>query len=258
MGPPRGTTTSRWSARPGNARVEDAHGARPQGPQGRGGGRDLVHGRGALPGHEHAARRDEREGHLDQVGQGGHGPDGHRRPALAVARVGRERLSPGLLGGRRRLQPDGPDDRPQELDLLAHRVHEQNPLGAQRSRQRQARKAAAAAEVEEAPDAEAPKERHGGEAVEHVGPCHIGRLADRGQVDRVVPGEQQADVAVDRCARARGQVDPLRRQPRLEGVLVRGREWREVRDARRERSSRPVQGTLLWSNARPAREPLPA
>ena len=52
------------------------------------------------------------------------------------------------------------------------------------------------------------------------------------------------------------QVEGL--EPRREGVAVRLGELGEVRNARRERTSRAVQGTLLKIVHRAVREPLPA
>ena len=46
----------------------------------------------ALPGDEDAARREERERELDEVGEAGHGARGHARPAAAMGRVGGEGL----------------------------------------------------------------------------------------------------------------------------------------------------------------------
>ena len=56
-------------------------------------------------------------------------------------------------------------------------------------------------------------------------------------------------MAVDGLACAGAQGDAECRRASLDGVVVRGGKVGEVLNARRERSSRPVQGTLLWSNA---------
>ena len=65
-------------------------------------------------------------------------------------------------------------------------------------------------------------------------------------------------MAVNDRARRGIELDAQRDQPGVEDLLVLRRERREVQNARRERTSRAVQGTLLSSNARPVREPLPA
>jgi hypothetical protein len=47
------------------------------------------------------------------------------------------------------------------------------------------------------------------------------RVADRSQVDRRVPGEQQADMVVDDPARLGGQLQAELAQARIEGVVER-------------------------------------
>ena len=86
------------------------------------------------------------------------------------------------------------------------------------------------------------------------------RVADRGQVDRRVPGEQEPDVAVDRPpARPCGQREPDRREAVVEGAVVLRREGGKAVDARRERVRRTVQAPLLSVvPVRAVRAPLPA
>ncbi len=54
-------------------------------------------------------------------------------------------------------------------------------------------------------------------------------------------------MGVDRLARDRLEPEPERRQPRVEDGVIPGRERWKVLNTRRERTSRSVQGTLLWS-----------
>jgi hypothetical protein len=67
------------------------------------------------------------------------------------------------------------------------------------------------------------------------------RVADRRQVDRGVPGEEEPDVVVDRSADLPREPDPERRQGGIERALVLGWELRKGVDARRERVQRTVQ-----------------
>jgi hypothetical protein len=56
------------------------------------------------------------------------------------------------------------------------------------------------------------------------------RLVDRGQVDRTVPGQEQASVTVDRREGRLVQVEPERSQALRNGCVVRGRQRRGVVD----------------------------
>jgi hypothetical protein len=58
----------------------------------------------------------------------------------------------------------------------------------------------------------------GAQAVDDVAPGDLDRVADRRQVDRRVPGEQQPDVALDRGARGRRQSARSSREPVVEAV----------------------------------------
>jgi hypothetical protein len=66
-------------------------------------------------------------------------------------------------------------------------------------------------------------------------------VADRRQVDRDVPGEEEPDVVVDRGADVVREPDPERRQGGIERAVVLGGELRKGVDARRERVQRTVQ-----------------
>jgi hypothetical protein len=97
------------------------------------------------------------------------------------------------------------------------------------------------------------------QAVDDVADRDAGRVADRGQVDRGVPGDQEPDVAVDRPPRVLGQGQADRREAGIQGTLVLGREGRKAVDARRERVRRAVQAPLLSVvPVRAVRAPLPA
>ena len=124
------------------------------------------------------------------------------RPAPAVPAVGGQRLGPG----RRRPRPVAPspvaaDDGSQEARpswrsarRAAHRARRE------RRGERQARDSRRPSPRSSEPvDAALAQPRATrGQAVEDVRGRDRGRLADRGEVDRRGPGEQQADVPVDR------------------------------------------------------------
>jgi hypothetical protein len=85
------------------------------------------------------------------------------------------------------------------------------------------------------------------------------RIADRGQVDRLIPGEEQAGVVRDDRPPVRGELQPELEEARVEGVVERRWDRRKVVDARRERLARTVQAPLLSVvPLRAARAPLPA
>ena len=64
-----------------------------------------------------------------------------------------------------------------------------------------------------------------------------------GQVDRLGPGQQQADVTVDGCPRRGRERQREGVEPGLERSVVLGRELRGVLDARRERLTQSVHDT---------------
>ena len=71
-------------------------------------------------------------------------------------------------------------------------------------------------------------------------------LANGGQVDRPVPGEEQANVTLDRTPRVDRKLDPEGKETLLQGALERIGEVGNVLDARRERFSLTAQALLLW------------
>jgi hypothetical protein len=198
-----------------------------------------------LPGDEHAVGPEQRERQVDEPVEACHGAGDDRRPATPVGRVAGERL--GALGGHRGAiaKTGRRDGRPEERRLLRDRLDEHGAVGRQGRRERKSREATAAADVQQLVDPEVPQDRDGGQAVDDMAECDRLRLADAGQVDRGVPGDQQPDVAVDGRARRGSQGQVELGKAGVEGGLVPGWEPREVIDARRERLARAVQAPLL-------------
>ena len=168
MEPPRGTTTSRWASSPGTPVSWTVTRAGAQGPEGGSGGRQLVLERRPLPGDEDAARSHQRQRDLDQLGEVGDGARGHDSPPLAVTGILRDHLRSDGLRGHPIGQAGGLHDRAQEPDLLGDRVDEQGPLRLERRRERQARVAAAGAEVEETRRVPGGEEGDGRKAVQDM------------------------------------------------------------------------------------------
>jgi len=84
-------------------------------------------------------------------------------------------------------------------------------------------------------------------------------IADRGEVDRGVPGDQQADVVGDDPAGVGDEVNSELAESRIEGLIERCRERWKVLNARRERFPRTVQAPLLLVVPLGAvQDPLPA
>ncbi|HEX5591621.1 MAG TPA: hypothetical protein VFX65_15110 [Candidatus Limnocylindrales bacterium] len=86
---------------------------------------------------------------------------------------------------------------------------------------------------------------HGGEAVGDVEPRDRGRVGDRGEVDRRVPGEQEPDVAVDGGPCGRCERQPQAAEGALELAIVGLGKCGQGVDVRRERISLAVQACLL-------------
>jgi hypothetical protein len=78
-----------------------------------------------------------------------------------------------------------------------------------------------------------------------VQPGDLRGLADRGEIESLIPRQQQADVVADLFAREWGDRQTQRGETGVEGVLVRGRKIRKVIDTRRERFSLTAQALLL-------------
>ena len=149
-------TTRRWSGPAGRHAVDDpdpAAAEAPRPPAGR--PRAPRPSRSPLPGDERSAPDEQRERQLDELRQRRRRP-GRRPPASARAGEGPRRASSTRTGrdlDRRREAGRG-HGRLEERRLLADRLDEQRPLRRQRGRERDAREAAAAAEVDERPDPE--------------------------------------------------------------------------------------------------------
>jgi len=218
----------------------------------------------ALPGDEHAARDQQREGELDQLIEVADGPDDHNRPSLTMVRIASEILGSRVGHADARGEAGSRDGGYQKRGLLADRFDEDGSRYGDDGRQWDARKAAATAEVEEGVDlrpADAPPQEkwHGRQAVDHVPNRDGRRVPNRGQVDRRIPGEQQADVVADDPAGLKGQVQAEIAQARIEGVIKSDRKRWKGLNARRERFPRTVQAPLLLVVPLGAvREPLPA
>ena len=213
----------------------------------------------ALPGQEDAARQKERHCQLHELGQGSDGARRHGRPLATIGAAGRQRLGPDRLGGHAVVEARRRDDGREESDLLADRIDEQRPVGRQRRRQRDAGIPGATPEIDEPVDPPGAQDGQPGQAVNDMADRDGGRVANRREVDRLIPDQQEPDVPVDRRPRLRGQDDVERPQGPVEGVVIRGRERGTEIDARRERVPRTVQAPLLSVvPVRAVRAPLPA
>jgi hypothetical protein len=92
-----------------------------------------------------------------------------------------------------------------------------------------------------------------------MGAGGVRRIADRGEVDRPVPSQQQAHVPVDRRPLRRRELDAQLGEALIEGVPVGGGQWWSCVDARRERLALTIQCTPPVSRAaRTCAAPLPA
>jgi hypothetical protein len=148
------------------------------------------------------------------------------------------------VGDRQDLR-DGVGGGAEEGGFLPDGVDEEH-LRPESDRERDAREPAAGAQVEDALDPARAEQRDGAEAVHDMKPRDLRGIADRGEVDRLVPPEEQLDVAVHGAALVRREVDPELCEPGVEGLRKRGRQRRKVLNARRERISLAAQVPLLW------------
>src|SRR5438034_2043729 len=203
----------------------------------------------ALPGEELPAGLEERQGELDEVGQAGNRPGGHEGPAAAMDGIPSDRLRPHAdrPPSRGACEPlaDDLEGGVEEPRLLADRLDQGDLAGGHRDGEGDRRETGAAADVEEAIDPERPHDVDRGEAVRDVADRDRRGIADRRQIDGLVPGEEQPDVIVDRGPRRWGEIDAEGRQRCVEGVFVRRWQIGEGLDARRERVTRAVQAPLL-------------
>jgi hypothetical protein len=157
----------------------------------------------ALPGDEDPATSEEGQPDLDQLGKRSDRACRDRGPGLAIDPVRGQCLSPFRHGRDTLLQTRRGHDRRKESDLLRDRVDEQRPIGRDGRCEGQAGEPPAAAQVDEPIDAALGQDGEPGQAVGDMADRDGCRVADRRQVDRRVPGEQQPDVVVDRPAGGR-------------------------------------------------------
>jgi hypothetical protein len=147
----------------------------------------------------------------------------------------------------------------EEAGLLRDGLDEEGPVRRQGGGEGQPGIAAATAEIDEPVEATRPQDPQRHEAVGDVPDGDPGRIADRGQVDRLVPGEQQPDVIADRPTRRPRKVDGQRPERSRQRRMELGGKGRKGIDARRERVRRTVQAPLLSVvPVRAVRGPLPA
>jgi hypothetical protein len=160
--------------------------------------------------------------------------------------------------GGQRFGPDGPDpdaraktrrrdDDRQEIGLLPDRFDEEALVAREDGRERNAREAATAAEIEDRRIPKVGEGVHRGQAVHDVPDSDRRGIVDRRQVDRRVPGEEEPNVVVDDAPAVGRDRQAESRQPVIEGMVIRlGERWKAV-DARRERPPLAVQALLLRS-----------
>ena len=176
-----------------------------------------------LPGDQAAPDEQQRKGELDEVSERADSPSRHRGPALPVARVACQLLGAGRRDANAWGDPDRFDGDGEKGRLLSDRVGEEGALERRRHGEGDAGEPAAAAEVEEPKDLALDEDRPGGEAVDDVADRDRRRLTDRGQVDCCVPGQQQADVIVDRSPCVGGERQAQLPESGVEGSAVVGR-----------------------------------
>ena len=180
-GPGRATvaTTRRWPSSPSTATGRTSIDPPPSASIARSAAASSAIEVAALPGDEAAARFEQREGELDEIGQARHGTHRDRRPAAAVAAIGGERLGPdrGRLDGRGKTGRRGHDR--QEAGLLGDRFEQERTGRREGRRDRQPGIAAAGAQVDEPVDAALAQDGRAAQAVDDVRGRDRRRLADR-------------------------------------------------------------------------------
>lgn len=184
---------------------------------------DLVVEVATLPGDETPAHEEQRKRQLDEVGEGTDRARRHGRPALPMVRVACQLLRPRRRHADTRGDPDRLNGDAEEGRLLPDRVGEYGALQRCRDGEWDSRKAAAAPDVEERRDLTLDEDGPGGEAVDDVADRDRCRLANRGQIDRGVPGQEQANVVVDRPPRVRLEAQPKLAEAGVQGGVVLGR-----------------------------------
>ena len=223
MRPPRGTTTRRWSSRPGTPPRTTLTGparSAARAPRRRG---ELLVQRLALPGDQDAARAPRAAGPAPRA-RPGSPPRAPSPPATPRGRAGRGPGPPSApaSAATRRPRPVASTTVCRKRTFLPTESTSSARSGAEGRGERQAREAAARRRCPAAASMpSAAQRRHGGQAVEDVEAGDVGRLADRRQVDRLGPGEQEAHVGVDRGAGGRLQREAERDEPGVERLVVR-------------------------------------
>ena len=217
----------------------------------------------ALPGDEHAARDEQRKRQLDELVE---------PPTARAVTAGQRSRWRGIAGEL--LRPDGRDGDPRgEPGRLDDGLEERAPSCRPTRRGPPARAAATAASGSPGKPPPLPRSRNAStrpltrrraardsrEAVDDVADRDRRRVADRGQVDRGVPGDQQADVVGDRSAGVGVEVRPSSRGPdrgrRRTRPASGGRSSTRVGSGSRGRSRHPSCRSCL---SRAVRAPLPA
>ena len=221
------------------------HRAAAEGVERPSGGELLIADLAALPGDEPASDLEERKRELDELAQRGDGASSHGRPPGGVTGLSGQRLGSRADDVDAIVGPGCLDRRPKEARLLADRIDEDRPLEGHGDREREPGETAATAKVQRGGDLFAAEQRHRAEAVDDVTERDLRRIADRAEVDRRVPGEEQPDVVIDRAARRGAQREVERGEPGIERLVVGVREGRKALNARRERFTRTVQALLL-------------
>ena len=214
----------------------------------------------ALPGDQDAIRARAAAGRARRARRGRR-PLGRRPPASARGdgdppastsdRPANDSTDRGRVHGR--------DGSIQEPRLLGDAVDQEGPARRKGGREREARIAAAAADVDERVDPALAQERHRREAVEDEPADGLDRFADRGQVDRAASRPGAGGGAFDgRLARgAGGRRGRATARPSSSAAHRRGRELGDVLDAQRERFATALHLPPRWWGV-DRREPLPA
>ena len=219
MGPRRGTTTRRCASRPGHASLADRHVAGPE--RGQGGAR----GRRAPPPGAPASRPRGRRRARRAAARSPRAPRGSPPPARSPPARPRGRGGSCASASARTASAATLSSRPvaattvrRKRDLLGDRIDEQDPVRRQHRGERAGpgtRRRCRGRGSRSTP--RRAQQRDSGEAVQDVEPGDARGIADRRQVDRHGPGEQQADVTVDGVAGDRIQLQAQGLEARRRG-----------------------------------------
>ena len=256
-----GTSTRRWSVEPGTPRGIDRDRPARRAPQRPAPRRRAPRShRLALPRDEDATRREQRQGELHELGEGRDGARRHAR-ARRRGRAGRGRAASARSASAA--------TRPREAGRVGSPSRGSGPSC--RPSRRAAPAPTPSAAASGMPGKPPPEPRSSSRLMPRARRCGAAAsesstwrratsagLADRGQVDRRGPREQQAHVRVEDRARVGGQVEarghggPPRAHPRTRRAAARGPERASGADL----SGRPGHPPVVVRHV--AREPLPA